>query len=393
MEIADYLKMGRRRLWIIVLVPLLAAAGVLGYHYATPTSYQARAYVYMPNVLSGQYTGPAGTSEWVNAFTATAASPLVTRRVAGQTGVPAKQIENGIQVNQVQQSWQLEVDYTGTNPTVANQVVKGVASQTPRALFAPQVAQAKKAVARAQANLLALNQQVLAAAAQAGSTTPGQFYMTQLRTLDQLKQQQATALANGDTATADAVSAKISVAKAQLQSLQAQVAGYRNLLTKKQAAAGVLATAQQNLQAVSTQLAGITAKHAVTVLPVTAVGLKSVLLKGVLPALIAALLLAFCGVAAMELLSTRQRMATPDSASSGRSLRKATALRPFPVSSSYRGEITVQHTPARSPLGAPNPSPRPIGNGHGAAQTRTSEKGNTTSGSLGTRQAAAASRR
>lgn len=395
MEIVDYLKLARRRLWVIVLVPLLAAAAVLGYHYATPQAYRASAYVFMPSVVSGastQYAGGTGAANWANAFSATATSPIVTRTVAASTGVPAKEIANGIAVSQQQQSWQLEVDYTGTNPAVASQVVKGVASQTANALFAPQVAQAKQAVARAQANLLALNKQLLAAAAQSGSTTPAQFYMTQLTYLGKLKQQQAAAVANGDTATAAALNAKIAVAKTQLDSLQGQVADYRNLIAKKRSAVGVLAKAQQDLQTVTSQFSGISAKHAVTLLPVAAVGLSSVLLKGVLPAMIAALLLAFCAVAALELLTTGRRGVEPEK--SAAAARKGTTLRPFPVSSSYRGEITLQ-PPARSPLGVPNPSPRPVTNGDpDAVRTRPSAKGTTaTSGSLGTRQQPAAATR
>ncbi|HET7389130.1 MAG TPA: Wzz/FepE/Etk N-terminal domain-containing protein [Nocardioidaceae bacterium] len=377
MEIVDYLKVARRRLWILMVVPLLAAGGVLAYHFAAPSTYQASAYVFIPDVVSGSnsaYSGAGGAGNWVSAFSATATSPIVTRPVAERVGLPTKKIADGLTVTQIGQSSQLEVQFAGTSPVVARDVVSDVATRTPKALFAPQLEQADKAVSRAQHSLQAINTELLANATASGTAAPVQLYSSELDLLARLRDQRSAARSAGHSSAAAAARAKIAITKAQVATLETQVATYKSLTAQRRAATGVLATAQQDLQSVRSQYAAAVAPHTVTMLPVTSVGLGVVLLKGVLPAMIAALLVAFCLVAALELLAGnrgRPGGAEQDPANRPRPpARRTSALRPFPVSSNYRGEPSFRPRLPRSPLG-PLPQRSPANGGPSRAGPAT----------------------
>ena len=61
MEISDYLHIIRRRLWILILVPLLAGGVVAALVLRQPLKYDATATVAAPAVVGGQSTNHAST--------------------------------------------------------------------------------------------------------------------------------------------------------------------------------------------------------------------------------------------------------------------------------------------------------------------------------------------
>ncbi|HET6625230.1 MAG TPA: hypothetical protein VFG63_02470 [Nocardioidaceae bacterium] len=315
MEIFDYLKVARRRLWVIVVIPLLAGAGVLGYWQLSAKDYQATAYVFAPDLLAGtgsQFSGPAGVANWVNEFTATAVSPRVTRRVAAQADIPVADIKQGLEVTQLEASGQLQVSFSWTDGAVANKVVEGVATATPRALFRPRLAQAEHALAESESSLEESYQDSLAAATARGNTRPDLLYQGRMSTLVDLENARADIPA-GDVAATRAADAQITRVKEQLAALEQEVVEYQNLNAQRKAATTVLARAQEEVQSAQTAYDG--ASGAVTLLPVQPPRLASVLLNGVLAAVVAGLVIAFCLVAALEILRTR-RPTTPEPAES-----------------------------------------------------------------------------
>ena len=83
MEIGDYLRVIRRRLWILVLVPVLAAGnGRSGPPVAT-TRYRAVATVAAPALVGGaadnQYSGPGASGSSVANFAAALTAPAVSK--------------------------------------------------------------------------------------------------------------------------------------------------------------------------------------------------------------------------------------------------------------------------------------------------------------------------
>jgi hypothetical protein len=334
-EIVDYLKGARNRLWIIVVIPLLAAAGVLGHWQLTAKSYDATAYVFAPDALAGtgnQFSGPAGIANWVNQFSATAVSPKVTRRVAESTGVPATVIAQRLRVTQLHQSGQLEISFSWSDATVANAVVKHEAMATPKALFAPQVAVAKHAMAQTQDSLQGVNQNILDASTAWGYTRPDLLYTRSLAALVDLENARKDISAEDVAATA-AADAKVTRAKARVAALQQDVVEFENLNAQRQAATTVLARAQENLQTTQAQYSG--ALGAVTVLPVRPAQLSSVLLKSVLAAVVAGLLIAFCLIAALELVGTsrdgRSKPTTPSKQTDRNPSKARTLSAPHPI--------------------------------------------------------------
>src|SRR5687767_10093033 len=90
-EIVDYLRIARRRLWVLVGVPLVAALAVGLFVGLAPQRYTATCYVAAPALVGGaaaqQYTGTQAASQFVAAFKAATTSPRVLDQVAADTGV------------------------------------------------------------------------------------------------------------------------------------------------------------------------------------------------------------------------------------------------------------------------------------------------------------------
>lgn len=303
-EIVDYLKVARRRVWIILVIPLLAAAGVLLQGQVAATQYQATSYVFAPDVLGGnQFSGPAGVVQWVNEFSATALSPRVTESVARTTGVPASAIANGVEVAQVEHSAQLLLSFSWPDKDLARAVVQQVAMATPRALFTPQVTQAERALRQSQDSLESVNQKFFNAATSWEGTRPDVVYAGRLRELINLQGTRARISAKDQAALA-ATDAKIAQLKAELVVLGQDVLELQGLRAERQAATNVLARAQEDLQIAKATFAG--ASGAATRARVTPGPASPTLVKGLLSAVVAGLIIAFCLVAALELLRTRR---------------------------------------------------------------------------------------
>ena len=88
MEIGDYLRVIRRRLWILVLVPVLAASIVGAVLLSQPLKYRAVATVAAPALVGGRPTAnpqrPGGVRVFVANFAAALTAPQVVSKVAGR---------------------------------------------------------------------------------------------------------------------------------------------------------------------------------------------------------------------------------------------------------------------------------------------------------------------
>ena len=101
MEIIDYLRIARRRWWILVAVPVLAGLAAAALILSAPASYTTTATVSSGALVSSDgspFSGPQGTAQFVAAFTAASQNPQTRQAVQSQTGVSAADQADGVAV-------------------------------------------------------------------------------------------------------------------------------------------------------------------------------------------------------------------------------------------------------------------------------------------------------
>ncbi len=85
MDIQDYLYAIRRRLWLPIALPLVAALVTAGFIYIQPEKYQATATVVVPALSAKGYSTSAVT-QYVSTYKDVLASSQVIDRVSQETG-------------------------------------------------------------------------------------------------------------------------------------------------------------------------------------------------------------------------------------------------------------------------------------------------------------------
>src|SRR3954447_22181449 len=98
MEIKDHLALIRKRLWIILLVPLLAGGATVGLMLKKPQTYHATATVAVPGVVGGQdgqFSGSTGNRAFVANFVAGVHSRAIAEAVAAELKIPSSDILDG----------------------------------------------------------------------------------------------------------------------------------------------------------------------------------------------------------------------------------------------------------------------------------------------------------
>src|SRR2546423_727007 len=177
MEIKDHLALIRRRLWIIILVPLLAAGATVGLVWERPRSYGATATVAVPGVIGGQdgqFSGSTGNKAFVANFVAVVHSRAIADAVAAETKIPSDTILSGTTTVPVGDSSIITVTYKTEHKPDAERVVTALAGRSLKFMFDPRQAIATGAKA----------QQAVDQANQAG--TPAQGDLDHLVVLTQL---------------------------------------------------------------------------------------------------------------------------------------------------------------------------------------------------------------
>jgi capsular polysaccharide biosynthesis protein len=144
MEIHDYLRLIRRRWWIVILVPAVAAGIVLWVHSNDPVRYSAKATVTARSLIGhvrSPYVGTNSTAQFAADFEATAFQQPILEAVSVGTQVSPDRIKDGLSVTPVStaagMSALIDVQYVTTERDRAGPVAKEVAMETLRALFEP----------------------------------------------------------------------------------------------------------------------------------------------------------------------------------------------------------------------------------------------------------------
>ena len=236
MEIADYLKVARRRLWVLVLVPVLAGGAALAYGLLSPRTYSATATVLTPSLVGTQYSqfnGPQANSQFVSAFAASAADPTVVAQTAEETGVSVAELTTNVDVAQVGASSNMQLTYRGDDATGPAKVAHTLATNALTNIY---TAQGKIAALQTDAAKKALdtaNKAVNDYVVEAGVGEPTAAYQAAINQVVWLQQAQANYRALGEIASANSLRGPIASAQKQARAIGATLPQYNILLSSQ----------------------------------------------------------------------------------------------------------------------------------------------------------------
>lgn len=312
-EISDYLRIIRRRLWILILIPLLAGGAVAALLLRQPPTYSAIATVAAPALVGGsqtnQYSGANGTKAYVANFSAAVTAPVIVNRVATQTGVLPGKVTDGLSVAPIGESSLLRVTYQTHNKDKAVPVAKAAASDTIEFLFQTQVTLAQRTLTEAQASVAKADAALQNFYKSGGGVLPDEQFRTTLGQIAALQNSQASQTAAGNTSAAASLGAQIATLQTKLAQLSPRVTEFQNLTDRKTTALTQLNNVQQVVESARAQSAAANPAEVVSLNKVKPVSRSAALLKAVLPAAGAGLFLAVGIVFLLEVLRRRPRPA------------------------------------------------------------------------------------
>jgi uncharacterized protein involved in exopolysaccharide biosynthesis len=311
-EIDSYLGAMRRRLWILILVPLLAAGAVIAWELRQSPDYQATATVAAPAAVGGaatnQYSGANAPRAFVADFSGAITSPLIVNQVAEKTGAAPDTVKDGLAVSQIGDSSLVQVTYTTPERDRAVPVLNEAAGATIRFLFQTQVTLAEKMATEARKAVDKVNGELGAFYRKTGQVLPDEAYRIAAQQVADLQREQVSARSRGEYTQATALESAISARQKEVAALAPQVATYQSLVDRKEQALGRLNVLEEGLERAQAQYSAADPRSIVTIGEVQkASGLAS-LARKVVPALGAGLFLAVGLVLMLELGSRRSRM-------------------------------------------------------------------------------------
>lgn len=309
MEISDYLRIVRKRLWILVLVPGLAAGIVTALVLSGGPRYQATATVAAPALVGGpssnQYSGSGGPRTFVANFVAAATSSRIVNQVARQANVPVSRIDVGLDAIPIGGSSLIQITYQSPRRPEAGPVAGGVAAGTIRFLFQSQVRLAERTVAEASKAVNAADAKLTSFYRSTGMVVPDKLYEIKSQQLANLQAQQAQSQADGNPGAAAALGATISTKESELRALVPRVATYQSLVDRKQQATQQLNLMQQSLDQARAQYSAADPSTVVSLGETRQVSVLAQIARKAGPAAGAGLFLAVGIVALLELLARR----------------------------------------------------------------------------------------
>ncbi|WP_444951246.1 Wzz/FepE/Etk N-terminal domain-containing protein [Micromonospora ureilytica] len=316
MEIVDYLRVARRRLWVLVGVPVLATGAAAAIVLFAPQQFGGTAYVAAPALVGGgaagtQYSGTQAANQFVAAFGAAVTSPRVLADVAGDTGVAPERLRDGLAITQVGASSQLEVTYTAGDRANIAPVLTATTTRALAFLFSSQVGIATGEVEAANADVTAATRAISEWEKTNKVSQPDRIYQATLGELTSLRQQQLSMQAVGNGRGVDAATAAITAAQKKLDELGPKLPDYQALLAQRDAATNALSQAREGLQAARAQAQAADPKQVTSIGEAHEVSRMTELVRTALPVGGAGLLLGVLLVGVLELLSRGRVAARP----------------------------------------------------------------------------------
>ena len=306
MEIADYLKVARRRMAVLVGVPVLAGIIATGLIFLSPTSYSCTAWVNAPALVGGafgnQYSGSQGTAQYVSAFKALATGPAVLSSVSRSLGMSQPDLCDNIAVDQDGASTVMSVTATDTKKDAVDPQARGVAAATLKAMFGSQIDLAKAQVGAAQDAVTAANKAIAEWESAHKVVDPEAQFSALLNQINSLQQQQVSMTANGNPTGAASAKALEATKLTEMQGYSALLQSYRPLVATRNSAQNSLSQAQTNLQSAQVQSMAADPAKVVYVTVPKAADKKGQVVSVVLPVIGAAVFLAIGLIFLLELL-------------------------------------------------------------------------------------------
>jgi hypothetical protein len=299
METVDYLRVARKRLGILVGVPVLAALVAALVVLLTPARYAVTTYVAAPAL---QFSGTQGANQFVAAFAAAATSPKVIDQVAADTGVGKDDLRDGVEVKQVGASSQLTLTWTGAERDKAAPVARSMTGRALTFLFASQVDAATEQVTAAEKDVTAAAEKITGWETKNKVTQPDKQFQAILNQQGDLRQQELSMAAAGNSRGEQAAKDALSDGQKRLDELGPKLAGYEALLAQRDAATGALTEAQKSLQAARAQVGAANPDQVASVGEVTSPSRLSELARIVPPVTGAGVLVAVLLVVLLEIL-------------------------------------------------------------------------------------------
>lgn len=252
MEIRDYLLIIRRRLWVLVAVPVVAALVAMVIFIGRPQQWQSKVEVSVPTLA--QNTTSGAVAVYVADFKEYLTTVPVLDQVARDNpGVTRKSIKNGLSASEVGTSDLLTVTFTGHHKGTVEGVARSAAAATLNQSSSPQLGDAKAAVQLAQQRY----GQAQAALSQFVNTQSGGLptdqYREKLANLDALKLAASQARLDLDIPKANGLDAQIPQAQAAINTLLPQVQTYQQLSDQQQQAGSALSSALVRVQDAQSQ--------------------------------------------------------------------------------------------------------------------------------------------
>jgi len=348
MEIIDYLRIIRKRIALLLIIPIVAAALAAAYVLHSPQMYSATATVSTGALVGGtsDFTGPQATNQFVAAFSATALNPAVINEVSKKTGVGPAILRDGLTVAQSGASSDMTVQYQSAKKTSVQTVLNAEVSSTLVAMFQPRFESATKQRDTAQNAVSAANAAVAAYAKKVGIADPPQAYQSTLNQVASLEGQRATMMATGNTVGAQALSVPLKAAQDRLASFGPILQGYSDVAAVQSAAESDFTAAQTAYRQAQSQLESASASNITYISATAATSRVSDLLTLVLPVFAAGFLVAFVVVIGLELLGNAKRtLSRPEEAEDAEEAAEPVA----------RGKRAPKHSPGATAVAAAAP--------------------------------------
>lgn len=315
MEIADYLEAARRRLWILVLVPVLAAGAALAYGLMSPKTYSATATVLSPSLVGtpySQFIGPQANAQFVSAFSASAKDPTVLAQTSRDTGTRGSNLSSNVTVAQVGASSNVMLTYSGEKRTASQPVAQALASNALTNIYSAQGRIADVQVDSAKKALDAANKALNAYVVKVGVANPPAAYQAAVGQVAWLQQTQATFAAEGNSDSAMAIKGSITAAQKRASTIGATLTPYNNLLSAQTLATTSYESVLGDQRQAQAQAAAAADPGVIQTSAASPDMTGSSIFKLVIPVFGAAVLLAVILLAVIEFIGAARRQTSRD---------------------------------------------------------------------------------
>ena len=247
MEIRDYLRAIRRVLWLVILIPVLAALATGGLMEIQPSAYEADASVVVPAISASAFSQSAA-SQYVDTFKDVLVSRPVLTDVSQKFAIPTSELAAGLTASTITPSSNIiHVVLIGKARQNLQGAVHEATVDSLNAIAQPRLIQAQNAVALADSGLQAANTKFNTFVEFTGNGNPPTEFNNALTLLNQQEGILATATVNHDAIHVAAANARIAQLKTELVTLGQQDEQFQTLNDALSAARSASDHANQEL--------------------------------------------------------------------------------------------------------------------------------------------------